>query len=151
MSAINSDFVTEFFTTLLGYAPELEVETTDDAIIIQVDIDQQDSGLLIGHRGEVLSAIQLIFALIQQQSGERLPVRLNINDYRQQRQVALENLAHNAASKVVSRGQAVSLTGLSSYERRLIHTTLSEHPDVVTYSEGEEPHRNLVVDLRPLS
>ncbi len=138
--------VTEFFTSLLGFDPELEVKHHPEEICIHVKLNPQDSGLLIGHHGEVLTALQLLLSLMQHQLADtRKPVRLNINDYREQRQQALASLADSIAQKVLDDGEPLSISNLTSYERRLVHLHLADRTDVITHSEGEPPRRVLVV------
>lgn len=138
--------INSFFEHILGYTPDIELETTPTEINVNVTLNPQESGLLIGHHGEVLTACQLIFSLMYQQTtGERLPVRLNINDYRQQRQQTLEQLADTSAQKALDRHSPVSIGNLTSYERRIIHTHLADRTDIQTYSQGEPPHRLLIV------
>lgn len=140
--------INDFFYDLLGEEPDLEINITDQAVEVDLQIDPQMSGVVIGYRGEVLTAIQFILGLmVQNQLEEWLPVRLNINNYRQQRNQALDNLARNTARRVLETGQALSLPNLSSYERRQIHQVLGEIPGVVSYSEGEGRSRVLIIDL----
>jgi spoIIIJ-associated protein len=142
--------ITSFFTDVLGQSPELQVNESPEEIEIHLTLDPSQSGAVIGYRGEVLSAIQLIISLIvQKHTGTWIPVRLDINDYRQLRAQAVETLAFNSAQKAIDTNQPVPLSNLSSYERRLVHTTLSDHPDVVTESQGEAPYRTLVISPRP--
>ena len=70
---------TAFFTDLLGFQPQLEITESQDQIDINLSLDPQDSGMFIGYRGEVLTAIQLILSLInQQQTDSWKPVRMNV-------------------------------------------------------------------------
>lgn len=141
-----SSMVDQLFTSLLGFKPELELIDTEDQVNIALKLEPQDSGLLIGHHGEVLTSLQLLLALMyHQQTGDRKPVRLNINDYREQREQALQSLADSVAQKVLERKSPVSIGNLTSFERRIVHLHLSERTDVITHSEGEPPHRVLTV------
>ena len=138
--------VDNLFSNLLGYVPVIDYQEEDSEINLNLEIEPQDSGLLIGYHGEVLTAIQLYLNLVYyQQFSEKKPVRLNINNYRQQRQQILENLALSTAQKALERNQPIPIHHLSSYERRIVHLFLSDRSDVKTYSQGEPPHRSLVI------
>lgn len=136
----------QFFNDLLDQQVDPQVTISDEQIEIDVQLDPNISGMVIGYKGEVLTSLQLVLALMaQKQLGEWRPVRVNVNDYRQQRMEALQNLAHNAADRAVSTGQPVALTHLSSYERRIVHSFLADNPQVSTHSEGEPPYRKLII------
>lgn len=113
---------------------------------ISVEITTETSSPLIGHRGENLSALQLIIRLIVYQKLDKwLKVILNVNDWREKREEYLQQMASNFAQKVKFSGQEVQLPLLSSAERRVVHMYLADHPDVVTVSEGEGSQRRLVI------
>lgn len=138
--------ITDFFEQLVGEEVEINFEETDDEIKVDVQVDPEYSGIMIGYRGEVLSAIQLVLSLMIQPSFEDwYPVRLNINNYKEQRIEALESLAENTAQRVVRTGQALSLPNLSSYERRLIHSKVSEIEGVGSFSQGDGRDRVLII------
>lgn len=145
MSEIDTT-ITGFFTQLLGFEPEIEINTSSEEVIVKLTVEPELSGMLIGYRGEVLSSLQLLLTLMLQPGfSSWTPVRLDINEYRQQRVSHLEEMAHNAAERAISTKGPVVLDRLSSYERRVIHTTLTDHPEVETFSQGEAPNRVLVV------
>jgi len=113
---------------------------------VQIDVSPEESGMLIGFHGETLAALQLIVSqIIYKKVGEWRTVILNVGDYRQKRNLALETMAANAAQRVKLTGQSVTLPYLSSNERRLIHLALSEDPQVATFSQGEGRDRRLVI------
>lgn len=146
MNDNTNQLISDFFSTLLGFTPELEIEHQDESIQVQLNLPPEESGVIIGYRGEVLNSIQLVLSLMTQSHfDDWYPVRLNINDYREKRNKAIENLAETTASRVLDTNQPVRLTNLSSYERRLIHTILSENDQITTHSEGEDPNRVLIV------
>jgi len=150
MDDTTKQLFTDFFTELLGFSPDLDISESEEQITLQLQLEPQHSGVLIGYQGETLNAIQLILSLVYQRAHDDWkPIRLNINDYRQKRQQSLEALAGNAAAKAVTEGVSVSLTGLTSYERRIVHAFLTDDPSVVTHSEGEDPHRYLIVSPKP--
>lgn len=142
----NQTLIKTFFNNLLDEDPEITIDTTEEEIRVDLQLSPDHSGVVIGYRGEVLTAIQLVLSLMIQEDRESwLPVRVNVNNYREQRAEALENLAKNTAQRVLDTGQAMSLPNLTSYERRLIHNILSETDGVESYSEGEGNQRILII------
>ncbi len=125
---------------------QLTSETVDDGLQLTLEVDEADSGALIGYHGEKIDALQLISSLIwNQNSVVYAPVQVDINGYRQRRRVALEDLAQKAATKAIESGREILLPHLPSYERRVIHMYLQNQTEVTTYSEGEGQDRRLVV------
>lgn len=136
----------DFFNSLLGYEPDMEIVDDEQEVGISLKLSPEDSGMFIGYRGEVLTAIQLILSLIyQKHSSSWKPVRMNVNDYRQRREATLISMADNAAMRALESGEPTTITNLTSYERRIIHSHLSQRDDVTTHSEGESPKRYLVI------
>jgi spoIIIJ-associated protein len=140
------EMIVYFFTNLLGGQPQLQIEQSEDSVNVNLTLDPSLSGIVIGYHGEVLSASQLLLSLmLQQRTGKWTPVRINVNDYREKRQQTLESLALDSADKVVKTQTAVIVRNLSSFERRIIHSALSNYPGIVTHSEGNPPHRVLII------
>jgi len=140
------EIIKAFFYDLLGDDIKMDIDVTEEEVSVELELDTEHSGIVIGYRGEVLTSIQLILSLMIQDNYEDwLPVRVNVNNYREQRAEALEKLAENTASRVKESGQALSLPNLSSYERRHIHNILSEIEGVESYSEGEGVNRILII------
>lgn len=118
----------------------------EDMVEVQLEVSPQDSGMLIGFHGETLSALQLIIShMVYQKLGEWRRLLFNIGDYREERQKSLESMAVNAAQRVKQTKQSIVMPYLTSSERRLIHLTLSDDPDVKTYSDGEGRSRRLII------
>lgn len=146
MNQQTQDIITNFFAEILGEEPQLFINQDDTEISVDLELNPELSGVMIGYRGEVLAAMQLILSLIvQTHTGEWVPVRVNVNNYREQRAEALANLAQNTARRVLDSGTPLSIPNLSSYERRLIHSILSEIEGVASHSEGEGINRVLIV------
>ena len=105
------------------------------------------SGLLIGHHGQTIDAIQHLayrFAM-PRQIGERMSVTVDAAGYRERRAETLRATADQAAETAISHRRAVPLEAMSALERKVIHEHLKDRRDVETYSEGQEPSRRLVV------
>jgi spoIIIJ-associated protein len=113
---------------------------------VNLELDGQDVGFLVGRRGEVLNALQYVCNVIaarQLHNGVRITVEGN--SYRQRREDALTTLAQDIAEQVRERGEEAVLDALPAFERRIVHQALVDFAGVVTYSEGEEPNRRVVI------
>ncbi len=116
---------------------------------VSLSIGGTDAGYLVGKNGEVLNSLQYVLNVMQnQQVGNGIRSTIDGNDYRQHREEQLTTLANRIADQVEKRGEEAVLDALPAFERRIIHKALSEHPGVVTYSEGEEPTRRVVIGPR---
>jgi spoIIIJ-associated protein len=113
------------------------------------DIDGDDSGLLIGRKGETLRALQSIVTLLANlRLEERQNLLVDVSGYHERRNTSLVNLANQVARRVVSTGKSITLEPMPAVERRAVHLALSEHSNVRTFSVGSGDSRQLVVDLR---
>jgi spoIIIJ-associated protein len=139
--------ITRDLITALGLvASAIDTTSQDDGFVVQLELSPSDSGILIGYHAETLNHFQLILSLIvhqQLKSWHRLTV--NINDYRQNREATLTEMAHNAAERVRLTGREVVMPYLDSFERRFIHLALSQEADLETVSLGEGRDRRLVI------
>ncbi len=103
-------------------------------------------GILIGHHGQTLDALQyLVNAVINRFTEEYTRILLDAENYRSKRKATLEELADRLARKAARTKQIVKLEPMSALERKIIHTHLQEDPYVETYSEGSEPRRYIVI------
>jgi len=123
---------------------EYKIEKQEKTMIIT--LFGQNMGLLIGHRGETLDAIQYLVSLLVNKGNEEfIRVVVDTENYRLKREKTLEKLAKRLADKVVKSKRKISLEPMNPYERRIIHATLQDHQYVTTKSEGEEPYRKVVI------
>ncbi len=103
-------------------------------------------GMLIGHRGETLDAIQhLTNYVINRGAAKRVRVNVDAENYRLKREESLQRLAKKVAGKVVRFHRNITLEPMNAYERHVIHAALQDVPDVTTFSTGTEPNRRVVV------
>ena len=138
------EFLTEIFAKM-GVSANLNIVETDEEIAI--DIIGSNLGVLIGHRGETLDALQYLTSLVVNKDAETYKrTLLDTENYRQKRESALVKLANKLAKKVIDTNRRVKLEPMNPYERRVIHATLQGNPKIRTYSQGEEPHRNVVIE-----
>ena len=120
------------------------VKTGDE--VYGVDLVGQSLGMLIGHRGETLDAIQhLTNYVINRDAGKRARINVDAENYRLKREESLQRLAQKVAGKVVKYRRNITLEPMNAYERHVIHAALQDTPDVTTYSTGTEPNRRIVV------
>lgn len=127
---------------------EAQISTTidKDERLICINVSGEDTGDIIGKRGQTLDAIQYLVSLVVNKKQDTYyRVKLDTNNYRERRQKTLENLAKNMASKVKKTRKKVTLEPMNPYERRIIHAYLQSDKFVTTKSEGEEPNRRVVI------
>lgn len=135
-------------THLMGV--EVDVAVGNDAegnVFVQMTGDTL--GILIGRRGETLDALQYLTSLKINRGQEGYTrVTLDTENYRAKREDTLIRLANRMANRAVKTGRKVSLEPMNPYERRIIHSALQANEAVDTHSEGDEPHRHVVITLR---
>ncbi len=125
---------------------EAKIDVSEKEDVYEVQIETEDTGILIGYHGETLTSLQLILSLIlYKRLGSWLRVVINVGDWRQKREEILKQMALSAAERVAATGEAMVLPNLSSFERRIIHLLLVDHPNVTSSSEGEGEERKLII------
>ena len=135
---------------LLGFRASSQVTGEDEENVYLEITGDDELGLLIGKGGQTLAAFQhLVGLLTNRDRPERKRILLDAQGYRARRERSLQALAQNAAREVRDTGREVTLSGLNARERRIVHLTLKDDPDVQTRSEGEESNRTLVVAPDP--
>ncbi len=132
---------------LMSTAASATVSEDKENAVYKVDIKSEDeTGLLIGRRGETLIAIQTVLSMmVKEKTGEWVRIVVNVGDYREKQEDYLGSLAKQAAERAKETGEPQALYNLPADQRRLIHMALSEDPDVTTESQGEGEERYLVV------
>jgi len=124
---------------------EVEVEENDDRIALTV-VGDEDYGLLIGKRGQTIDALQLLcYQAAFRGMRERKRVVVDAAGYRERRRETLESRADRAAEQALTNSRIVEMDPMSAQERRVVHERLKDRAGVETYSEGDEPHRCVVV------
>jgi len=128
----------------------ITVEEAPDKVIVQLDVPKEDVGLFIGHRAETLAALQRMIRIVFREEFAERVVRLNINDYRQERVGQLEEKTREIAQQVLETGEAYTLPYLSSYERFVVHSLISspEFEGLESVSEGEGQDRRLIIQVK---
>ncbi len=111
-----------------------------------IDLSGEDSGLLIGRRGQTLQALQFLVTLIvRNKLGEDVRVVLDVENYRQRRESSLRDMAAKVASRVAQTQRSITLEPMPPADRRIIHTSLAQHPEVRTESAGEGENRKVTI------
>jgi spoIIIJ-associated protein len=129
-----------------GIGVETSVRLSEDPDGVTAEFVGDDLGLLIGHHGQTIDAIQhLAYRIAFRRCGAPLRVAVDAAGYRERRAVALRAAADQAAEAAVHDRRPVALEAMSALERKVVHEHLKARHDVETYSEGQEPDRRLVV------
>jgi spoIIIJ-associated protein len=111
------------------------------------DVDGDDSGLLIGRRGETLRALQFLVSFIaSRRLGDRVNLFVDVSGYQERRYETLRSLAERNARRVASSGREVTLEPMPPNERRIVHMALADDPDVNTVSDGVGDGRRVVIE-----
>ena len=136
-------------TAGIGLRATVDIDETDDEI--RATVNGEDLGLLIGKHGQTIDALQhLAWRAAFHGQEERKQVVVDAAGYRERREAALRRAADRAVADALSFGRPVELEPMRAPERKVVHQYLSEHGEVETHSEGDEPERRLVVTpLRP--
>jgi spoIIIJ-associated protein len=142
----------EFLESLLDKAGinvgvEILEEKSDDEQVVYNLTGEKELGLVIGHRGETLDAMQYLTSIyINKELEEYFRVLLDAEGYRDRRKETLERLAERLASKAERKKRKVVLEPMPPHERRIIHIKLKENNNVKSYSEGKEPYRKVMIE-----
>ena len=135
---------TEKLLKLLEVQGDFEITQTEEAI--EINLNTEDTGIVIGYHGDTLESLQLILSLcLAKNLGEFKRVSVEVGEYKAKREEWLKHLASETKDKVLSEGKEVYLADLKSWERRVVHLTLQNDQEVVSESVGEGKDRVLVV------
>lgn len=116
---------------------------------LYVSINGENVGSLIGYRGDALYALENILKAISNKDSEnRVIVRLDIENYKEKRIKTLQEVAEKKARVVEKTGKMITLEPMQAYERKIIHSFLQENPKVETRSIGQEPRRRIVISKK---
>jgi spoIIIJ-associated protein len=136
---------------LLGLANALGSSATAESVIegddIEVHLHGAELGLLVGPRGSTLQAVQDITRVVaQRRMGDHdTRLRIDVGGYRAKRKEALGRFVNQVADEVVSTGTPRALEAMPSPDRKIVHDALNGRTDIATHSEGEDPHRRVVI------
>ena len=141
----------EFVVELLKNADvEAEVDVVLEDNLIKVKISGDDASCLIGRRGDTLDAIQFLtgLALNKFNKDSHTRVFVDIENYRSKREESLKRYCYKAAREVAKTRRTKKLDFMNPYERMIIHSALQNDRFVITYSEGTDPYRRVVIEYK---
>ena len=142
-----TEFLKEFFSSLNREDVKTDIQV--DEFGINVNINGDNLNFLIGYRGETMNSLQVILtSIVSKNSKERIRVLVNVENYLEKRQKALEDLAEKISKTVMKTHKSITLEPMTPFERKIIHSKLQSNPNVKTYSTGVEPHRKVVIALK---
>lgn len=126
------------------------IEVSRQDSIFFVDIDSEDSSLLIGKHGVNLESLQFILAVrIKTLTGDDdFEIYVDVGNWRKKKEEKLRQMALEAAQRVESENEPQAIYNLTNSERRVIHVALADHPSIETISEGEGEDRHIIVKPR---
>ncbi|HFI0026044.1 TPA: RNA-binding cell elongation regulator Jag/EloR [Streptococcus suis] len=127
---------------------EASIETSHNRRTINIQVDTNEPGRVIGYHGKVLKALQLLAQNFLYNRYERnFYITINVNDYVEHRAEVLQGYAQKLAERVLAEQEAYHTDPMSSSERKIIHRIISKMDGLTSYSEGSEPNRYVVVDI----
>lgn len=131
----------------MGIELSFAVKASDELVF--VEITGKDTGTIIGKRGQTLDAVQCLASyVVNKDGGKYTRVIIDAENYREKREKTLIALAQRLAGKVERTKRSVTLEPMNPYERKVIHTALQNHPKVKTRSEGKDPYRKVIIELK---
>lgn len=127
----------------------ISIDINEQEDHIYVNLQGSNLGYLIGKRGQTLDSLQYIVNLaVNKYTDDYVRVVIDGEGYRKRREDTLVRLSKSLAHKAKKTKRKVVLEPMTPQERRIIHTTLQDESGVYTYSEGEEPYRKVIIDLK---
>lgn len=141
-------FLQEVFQAMkVDVVMEKFVNANDGSVTIRLHGD--DMGILIGKHGQTLDSLQYLTNLVANKASDgHMRVIIDVEDYRDRRAETLTRLARRLADRVRREGEPVALEPMNPHERKIIHLALQNDRRVTTFSEGEDPNRHVVIDLK---
>lgn len=127
---------------------EIEIDTKEDDDGILFDLKGEGLGVIIGHRGETLDAVQYLVSLVANRGEEKYKrITIDTGDYREKREKTLTALAKRIAQNAVKTRRSTTLEPMNPYERRIIHTAVQDVRGAASWSVGDDPNRRVVIGV----
>lgn len=142
------DFLAKIFKAMkIEVMMEKFVNKKDGCVVLKLHGD--DMGILIGKHGQTLDSLQYLTNLVANKNTEnRVHIVIDVENYRERRAETLTRLAKRLADKVKKNGERIVLEPMNPHERKIIHTALQNDNKITTLSEGSEPYRKVVIELK---
>lgn len=148
MAEVSANVSSYLQAILDGMDVEAELDISCNHRSINIQVDTNEPGRVIGYHGKVLKALQLLVQNYIYNVYERsFYISLNVNDYAEHRAEVLQGYAQKVANRVLETGRAYHTDPMSNNERKMIHRIISKIDGVTSYSEGNEPGRYVVIDI----
>lgn len=136
-------FLQDVFRTM-DLQVRIDRQNTDDGV--QFNLSGNELGILIGRRGQTLDSLQYLVNIVANRySDAHVRIVLDAENFRERRRQTLVELSERLARRVAKTRKEVVLEPMSPQERKVIHSQLQNHPEVKTFSKGEEPNRRVVI------
>lgn len=135
---------------LNGMNVQAEIKVKEENDVVYINLTGPKMGIIIGYRGETLDSLQYLASLVVNKEHD-IPYKkvvLDTENYRKKREETLIRVAEKTAYKVRKTRRPYKLEPMNPYERRVIHSALQDNEYVYTFSEGDEPYRRVVVDIK---
>ncbi len=143
VAATGEDFVRGLMAAM---GLEGEISSRVEGEVAYIEIAGESLGLLIGRRGQTLDALQEITrTAVQRRLRSRVRLTVDVEAYRARRRASLAEYARAMAERAKERGTEIELEPMPAYERKIVHDAVSEVDGASSYSEGEDPHRKVVI------
>lgn len=143
VARVGREFVTGLVEAM-GLEAEVVSRVEDDRAVI--DVTGEDLGLLIGRRGQTLDALQeVVRTAVQRRLRARVRILVDVEGYRRRRRESLVEYARAMARRALERGTEIELEPMNAYERKIVHDAVATVEGATSFSEGEEPHRKVVI------
>ncbi|MDF2647802.1 MAG: SpoIIIJ-associated RNA/ssDNA-binding-like protein [Paenibacillus sp.] len=141
-----SNFLLDVFRTM-NIEATIDIHHSNDGV--KMNVSGKELGILIGRRGQTLDSLQYLTNIVANRySTSHVRIVLDAESFRDRRKQTLEELSDRLAKRVIRTRKEVVLEPMSPQERKVIHSQLQNHPQVKTYSKGEDPNRRVVIALR---
>lgn len=146
----SEEIARDFLNTVLeGIGLEASVDISTDEERMNIEISGESMGVIIGRRGETLSALQYLTSLVVNRKTEGYTkISIDTENYKKKREESLIKLANKTAEKVIKYRKNITLDPMNPYERRIVHSSLQGNDKISTFSTGDEPMRRVVVALK---
>lgn len=145
-ASVAISYLTDILTNMGVKDLEITEEVTDERTILNINGNDDDLGVVIGHRGDTLTALQYLVSLTANNVCDGyFKVSLNVKNFREKREKTLETVASKTAYKAVKLQKNIALEPMSPYERSIIHTAVQEIDGVTSWSVGENEKRHVVI------
>lgn len=131
----------------MGIETEFKIENSED--FYQINLETNNSAILIGKNGKTLNALQRLIKLtIQNKYNENIKIRVEISNYRKNQEDQLKRKIKKIAKDVIKTKMDIKLDPMNSYQRRIVHEVIKEYSELKSESIGESPNRYIVISIK---